>query len=609
MTKNLQFLSSAVIERNKQTLGYWFIALLSMLTMGYSYGQKVVFHEDFGNHTTRTPSQNIPQAGGDANLDNTFSTHGGKFYRFADPTEDWDPKETNSTLYQNVISDGYYAIINPDKIYSEIGVDENGNFKWPEGWDQFWRQNAQSLREDKTKDFGAVLAVNGGEVLNQFYRRGIELEAGKKYKFSVWAFANMQNNIAFQFEVQNTLSEGKLGGSKPMSTKVKDTWEEFSWTFSIPQASDCSKLNADTAYIAIALRNAISINGGNDFFIDDIMITELPDDADVDAELICEDFAEYVSPVNPADNTFLFSAPNKNIIDNDVIYVGKENTPTAVILEGENKNATIAPIGNWPEGFELDLETGELIVSPDASLPEHPLEYSLCNLLGVCETAFIYLAEDCSIDGITEVNLMELYTSSIPTGAEIHWYTTSDRQDGTKVVDHTEAGEGTYYAFEFVNGAYTKSVSTISTNVVAQPQCIADVAVVKTVAKDTVYYKDLVEFTIEVTNLELKEAKTYTAIDVVVEDILPGGLVFVSAEATEGSFDKETGEWKLESLRVGEVETLTITVRMEAQKVVENIATVTTRTEDIDKTNNTSSASVSLESVLISNPMIYQRVD
>lgn len=604
MTKNSSFFESTLLGYNKKPLRNWLIALASIFTIGYSYGQEnIVFHEDFGNHTKRTPSQYIPQTGNDADLDSIFDTHKGKFYKYAEVVPGWDPNAGGINTWQNVISDGYYTIVNPLNIYD--GLDG----KWPEGWNKFWDKDAQSNREGD-KDYGAVLAVNGGKVQNQFYRRGIELKPGKKYKFSVWVYANGKANVKFQFEVQNTLSETLLGTS-PDDLKVTNAnqWSEFSWTFSIPEAGTCQVLNPELVNIAIALRNRVSADDGNDFFIDDIMITELSDDAQVDTPLECDDFDEYISPVNPADNTFLFSAPNKNIIDNDIIYVGKENTPTSVILDGENKNATIAPVGNWPEGFELNLVTGELIVSPDAILPEHPLEYSLCNLLGVCETAFIYLVEDCSIDGITAVNLMELYTSSIPTGGEIHWFTTSNRQDGNKVADHTKAGPGTYYAFVYQNGAYTTSVSTISTNVVEQPKCIADVVVVKTVAKDQVYFKDLVEFTIEVTNLKIVGTTTFTAIDVVVEDILPQGLVFVSADATEGIFDEVSGKWTLESLRVGQVETLIITVRMEAQKGVENTATVTTRTKDIDPNNNTSSASVFLESVLISNPMIYQRVD
>ncbi|MHC5310014.1 carbohydrate binding domain-containing protein [Myroides sp. LJL116] len=603
MTKNSQFLSSEVLQRNKQTLSYWFIALLSIFTMGYSYGQKVVFHEDFGNHTTRTPSQYIPQTGNDAGLDNWFGTHGGKFYLFGEPTEDWDPNVENSTLYQNVISDGYYAIINPANIYAGLGG------KWTQ-WAKFWDKDAQSKREDTTKDYGAVLAVNGGMVKNQFYRRGIELEPGKKYKFSVWIYANKKPNVGFQFEVQNTLSEKALGESATHMIKAADAWEEFSWTFSIPEGGvNCPKLNPEVAYIAIALRNQVSDDDGNDFFIDDIMITELPDNTKVDTELVCENFDEYLSPVNPADNTFLFSAPNKNIITNDKVFINGDETPVEVVLDGKDKNATIAPVGNWPEGFELDLVTGELIISPNATLPNRPLEYSLCNLLGVCETAFIYLLEDCSDQGVSTMNLMKLYTSSVPQDAEIHWFTTVDRQPNTKVNNHSEVGPGTYYPFVFQNNAYTKSISSDGVEVVEQPKCIADVAVVKTVSKSKVYFKDLVDFTIEVTNLEIKEKTTFRAVDVEVTDNLPQGLEFLSAKASKGTFDVSTGKWFLDTLEVGETETLTITVRMEAQKVVENIATVTTRTEDIDKTNNTSSASVSLESVLISNPMIYQRVD
>jgi uncharacterized repeat protein (TIGR01451 family) len=83
-----------------------------------------------------------------------------------------------------------------------------------------------------------------------------------------------------------------------------------------------------------------------------------------------------------------------------------------------------------------------------------------------------------------------------------------------------------------------------------------------------------------------------TATDVVATDVLPAGIVFVSATATQGSFDPGSGHWSVGTLANGASATLQITGLVAAIGPITNTSTVTADEFDPNLSNNTSTATI-----------------
>ena len=66
----------------------------------------------------------------------------------------------------------------------------------------------------------------------------------------------------------------------------------------------------------------------------------------------------------------------------------------------------------------------------------------------------------------------------------------------------------------------------------------ADLGLTKTVSNATPNVGDTITFTVTLSN-----AGANNATNVTVQDLLPGGLTFVSATASQGSYNSATGVW------------------------------------------------------------------
>ena len=88
---------------------------------------------------------------------------------------------------------------------------------------------------------------------------------------------------------------------------------------------------------------------------------------------------------------------------------------------------------------------------------------------------------------------------------------------------------------------------------------LADVGLLKTVDNPNPKLGDMVTFTVTATNYGPSPAS-----NVVVTDVPqpPGGLGFVSAIPSQGTFDLGTGEWTIGDLDVGDVVTLTLVAKV-----------------------------------------------
>ncbi|MFV0179674.1 hypothetical protein OBK28_08860 [Empedobacter falsenii] len=248
-----------------------------------------------------------------------------------------------------------------------------GKPNWANWWTPIQNNTDQS-------DNGAVLVVNGDEVLNQYYRRAVSLEKGKTYRISVYLYGVGKNNVGVKFEAQNILSEKVLDESSDFLLSEANKWEQKSWTFKIPENDNCSN-------IAISLRNTIKTNDGNDFYVDDIVLEEYYDPT---APVIpcANEQVNFDDIIKATNDRFTFNSRGGkfDVLSNDALNKGNDQ----FILSGDKKNATIGKIGIWPEGFSFD-SNGQLVIAPNAPNPGLPLVYQVCNLLGVCTTAEIVL--------------------------------------------------------------------------------------------------------------------------------------------------------------------------------------------------------------------------
>ncbi len=118
-----------------------------------------------------------------------------------------------------------------------------------------------------------------------------------------------------------------------------------------------------------------------------------------------------------------------------------------------------------------------------------------------------------------------------------------------------------------------------------------DVGVGKSVLPAVPVEKEQLVYTVSVTNFG-PDAAT----GVVVTDVLPSGLMYESDVASQGTYDDGTGAWTVGTLALSQVETLSITARVETNTAGSTITNTATRTAtdqvDTNALNDTASAEV-----------------
>lgn len=333
---------------------------------------QIIFKEDFGKSIVRLPSQYVPQSGLDSNLSGSFS-HGSKFYKFANIATDYVGENQNS----NVIDNGYYSVIAPSKIYDNLPANKPT-------WANWWSNIPNHT--DNSSD-GAVLVINGGTVLNQYYRRALTLERGKTYKISTWLYSTTGTNVGVKFEAQNISTEAVLGASTNLLVTQANQWQEKSWTFTVPDNDNCSN-------VAISLRNIVSTDSGNDFYVDDITLEQVT--GQTGTLISCSQSPSFDSIIKARNDSFRPTNNNGgtfNILGNDSI-----NDLNGFILSGAKTNASISKIGLWPTGYNINT-FGQLVIAPNATPLSAPLIYQICTSLGICSTAQIDVKVDIPFKG------------------------------------------------------------------------------------------------------------------------------------------------------------------------------------------------------------------
>jgi uncharacterized repeat protein (TIGR01451 family) len=117
------------------------------------------------------------------------------------------------------------------------------------------------------------------------------------------------------------------------------------------------------------------------------------------------------------------------------------------------------------------------------------------------------------------------------------------------------------------------------------PTNYVDLSVNNTLGGGSANTGDTISYTVTVTN---SASATLAATGVVVRDLLPAGLTFVSASGF-GSYNSTTGDWTVGSIPIGTTRTLTInaTITAASGTAINNIAQVIAQGEvDLDSTPN-----------------------
>ncbi|NNE44051.1 MAG: DUF11 domain-containing protein, partial [Gemmatimonadetes bacterium] len=126
----------------------------------------------------------------------------------------------------------------------------------------------------------------------------------------------------------------------------------------------------------------------------------------------------------------------------------------------------------------------------------------------------------------------------------------------------------------------------------------ADIALAKSINIVSPIEGDTVTFTVTATNDGPDAAN-----NVQVTDLLPAGLTFVSASATQGTYTSGTGVWDVGALALGQADTLTVTATVDAGTegtTLVNTASLTGLDEaDINTSNDIASVSIPVQVSLI----------
>lgn len=120
----------------------------------------------------------------------------------------------------------------------------------------------------------------------------------------------------------------------------------------------------------------------------------------------------------------------------------------------------------------------------------------------------------------------------------------------------------------------------------------SDLAITKTVDKPEPYIGENIIYTITVYN-----AGPENAPNVIVEDLLPAGLILQVATPSEGIYNSTTGTWSIGVLNYLETATMTILAKVNATGIITNKANVTSTNYDPNPENNNATVDINAKPV------------
>lgn len=154
------------------------------------------------------------------------------------------------------------------------------------------------------------------------------------------------------------------------------------------------------------------------------------------------------------------------------------------------------------------------------------------------------------------------------------WYQDGVEVPGAIFSSFTPNQAGDYFV------RVTKGGCTYDSQPIAAYYCFPDVVLKKTADTNTVYNDGLVTFTITVESLGVNDIT-----NVVITDLLPTGLQFVSSAISKGSFTYPN--WNIGTMEQGDLETITLTARANLPDIYTTTTTVTnTASNSQDQTDS-----------------------
>ncbi|MFF5854450.1 isopeptide-forming domain-containing fimbrial protein [Streptomyces sp. NPDC012751] len=176
-------------------------------------------------------------------------------------------------------------------------------------------------------------------------------------------------------------------------------------------------------------------------------------------------------------------------------------------------------------------------------------------------------------------------TETLPAGTTVEYRVVIERSGGGKLISNTVTA-----SYENRLGDTPEPLTATSDEQVTEVRPAADLTVVKAADATTVTVGQTVTYRVTVRNTGPNDAT-----GVVVDDQVPDGLTFLSADSTSGSYDPATGLWSVGDLADGATTTLVLRAKALQAGRIGNTATVTANEKDPAPTNNTDSVTVCVE--------------
>jgi hypothetical protein len=214
-----------------------------------------VFSDNFGATIVRQTSPYMPTPG----------------FAFGNP---------NGTDLEKAIENNYYAVIDPTHIKDNFPVPYWWFWTGPEPTGNTFGSVGNAATNDHTGNAnGAVMVINAGTTLTSFYDRTVNLQNGGVYKLSWWIYlVNSPCQIAA--DIKDYATNTTLASMPTTFFNTSGAWTQFSVTFNEP--SSCT-----AGGVRIVLRNALSQNQANDYYIDDILLEKLPNGSPSPNTIVC----------------------------------------------------------------------------------------------------------------------------------------------------------------------------------------------------------------------------------------------------------------------------------------------------------------------------------
>lgn len=264
------------------------------------------------------------------------------------------------------------------------------------------------------------------------------------------------------------------------------------------------------------------------------------------------------------DRTLTVDSPTVNEASDYVVFTltGNSGQTVSLSLVDESNNGTVTGKANINENQTLKIWNGLDWV-----------DYNANNLPAFDGNGKVFVR----VNIIAEQDTPREVAETFKLNATLTGRSTSVA--GTATIK--DDGTGVKYPGTFTNG-----VPNTNTNSLDNDLSGADLSIAKSVNNQSPILNGEVIYTLVVTN-----HGDGTAVNARVTDQLPAGLTFVSATATQGSYNSGTGQWTIGNLVNGATSTLNIKATVNSLSPINNVASVTSDTPDSTPGNNTDNGS------------------